>query len=85
MFRERSESGRVVLSIGHDNTTTIGSTEIVRDDLLFAQSGTLWPRAGVWAAVNDLRHHANFQKGEPVPEHMGHPIEWVWTQEGVRR
>ncbi|MBL0730541.1 hypothetical protein [Piscinibacter sp. HJYY11] len=81
LFRERSESGRVSLTIDHDNTATLGSAKIARDELLFAQSGALCPRGGVWAAVTDLRHNANFQKGERLPDHQGRAIEWVWTRE----
>lgn len=81
LFRERSESGRVVLTIAHDDTANIGSVTVARDELLFAQSGTACPRTGVWAAVNDLRHNANVKHGEPLPEHNGHPVEGVWTRE----
>lgn len=81
IFRERSESGRVILTFDEDNMATIGSAKIARDELLFAQSGALCPRSGVWAAANDLRHSVHLQQGERLPEHQGHSTEWVWTRE----
>lgn len=81
IFRERSMSGRVAWTIDSDNTATIGSARISRDELLYAESGTPCPRSGVWAAIDDLRHNARVEKGDLVPEHQGRRIEWVWSRD----
>lgn len=81
LFQERSESGRVELTIGNDNTANIGGTVIARDDLIYAESGQACSRTGVWAAVNDLRLGASFNRGDRLPQHNGQDIEWVWSHE----
>lgn len=47
--------------------------------LLQARSGQPCPQAGSWVIADRLAARRRFAQGEPLPEHEGQPVTWLWV------
>ena len=52
---------------------------VVNDDVLSALSGTLCPKSGIWAVLDDLNGRLHIDKGDLLPQHNGRDVTWVHT------
>lgn len=51
---------------------------VVSDDILSATSGMLCQKTGMWAVLDDINGRLSVKKGDPMPQHNGRDVTWVW-------
>ncbi len=49
------------------------------DEVIQARTGDTAVRSGAWAVLGDLQARAVVVAGDPLPEHRGRSVEWVWV------
>lgn len=79
IFEERARSGRLPLTLDVDQGAVIDGRRLSRDELMYASSGDLCVKSGVWAAADDLRQTAVLEAGDRLPLCQGRSALWVWA------
>lgn len=81
IFAERATSGRLQMTVDADDGTVIDGRRQSIDELVYGSSGDLCIKAGVWAAVDDLRKTVLLNVGDRLPQSQGRDAIWVWSRE----
>ena len=81
MLAERATSGRRPLTLDDEGFAAVDGRRIAEQDLLYADSGDLCPRAGIWACIDDLRGSMFVAKGAAMPRWQEREVRWVWSRD----